>query len=229
MRKFIPVCALIMVFCSFGFSDPMPTCATGTLDSYLSLASSGCSVGSLVFSNFTFGASAAGTGAILPAASGITVTPESSANNYGFVFDAALSPNAGQSQDVTIDYVVRVMSGAASITDSALSAEVNGSASATVTECLGGLLPACAGGTSTPLTVNASQLTASNTFAGVSTVGVGTDVSANANATISGENVEFSTDGPGGSTTPEPASLLLFGSGIVGIAFLIRRRYSQQQ
>ncbi|MGH9450928.1 MAG: PEP-CTERM sorting domain-containing protein [Terriglobia bacterium] len=227
IRKLIPLCVLILGLCSLGFSDPIPVCSSGALDTYVSL-SSGCSVGSLLFSNFTFGASAAGTGAILPVASGITVTPESSTNNYGFIFDAALSPGAGQTQDVTIDYVVRVMSGASGITDSALSAEVNGSASATLTECLGGVLPACTGGTSQGLTVNGSQFTASNTFGSVSTVGVGADVSANPNATISGENIEFST-GDTGTTAPEPASLLLFGSGIVGVAFLIRRRFSQSQ
>ncbi|MGH9398140.1 MAG: PEP-CTERM sorting domain-containing protein [Terriglobia bacterium] len=228
MKKLMLVCGLMLAFCSFGLSGPMPACSAGTLDAYVSLGATGCTVGSLEFSNFTFGASAAGTGTILPADSQITVTPQSLPNNYGFKFDAALSPNAGQSQDVTIDYVVRVLAGNPNITDSALSAEVNGSASANMTECLGGLLPACSGGVTTGLTVTPTQLSDSNTFNGVSTVGVGTDVSANGNATISGEIVQFSTGGTG-NTVPEPASLMLFGSGMVGVAFLIRRKMSQPQ
>ncbi|MGH9403792.1 MAG: PEP-CTERM sorting domain-containing protein [Terriglobia bacterium] len=178
----------------------------------------------MLFSNFMFGASAAGAGAILPVDSGVTVTPQSSGNNAGFLFDAALNPGSGQSQDVTIDYVVRVLTGSSNITDSALSVEASDSARTNMTECLGGLLPACSGGTTVGLTASASQLSDSNTFGGVSTVSAGTDISAANGGNISGEQVEFSTGDDPPSDVPEPASLLLFGTGVLGVALLLRRK-----
>lgn len=228
MKKVAILFSLILALCSFAFSTPMPSpCASGTLSAYESLGATGCTEGNFLFTDFTFGASAAGTGSILPVDTGITVTPQSSTSNAGFLFDAALSPATGQSQDVTIDYVVQAWTGGNIITDSALSVEASGSASANMTECLGGLLPACSGGKTVGLTANPNQLADLNTFAGVSTVGAGTDISASNGGNISGELVQFSTgDGdPGGnSMAPEPASLLLFGTGALGLALLLRKR-----
>ncbi|MGH9353386.1 MAG: PEP-CTERM sorting domain-containing protein [Terriglobia bacterium] len=201
---------------------PSP-CASGTLNTYVGLGVAGCTEGNLLFSDFTFGASAAGAGAILPVDSGISVTPESSGNNVGFIFDAALSPGSNQSQDVTIDYVVRVLSGGNNITDSALSVEASGNASANMTECLGGLLPACSGGTAVGLMANANQLAVSNTFGAVSTVGAGLDISATNGGSISGEQTQFST-GTDDNFVPEPASLMLFGTGALGLALLLRKK-----
>lgn len=227
MKKYAIFCSLILAMCSVAFSDPIPSaCAPGTLSAYESLGAAGCAVGNLVFSNFAFGASAAGSGAILPVDTGISVTPVSSTNNAGFIFDAALSPGSNQSQDVTIDYIVRVMSGTSGITDSALSVEAHGSASADMTECLGGLLPACSGGTTVGLTANANNLAVFNTFGAVNMVGAGLDISA-VNGAISGEQVQFSTgpdDGGGGSLAPEPASLALFGTGVLALGLLLRKR-----
>lgn len=225
MKKVALLCGLILSLCTFSFSSPIPAaCVSGALSSYESLGVTGCTVGNLVFSNFTFGSSAAGAGAILPVDTGISVTPVSSTNNAGFIFDAALSPTSGQSLDVTIDYVVRVLTGS-SITDSALSVEAHGNASADMTECLGGLLPACTGGKSVGLMASSSDLAVSNTFGAVSTVGAGLDINATNGGAISGEQVQFSTDGSsGGSTAPEPASLMLFGTGVLGVAFLLRKK-----
>lgn len=228
MKKCAIFCSLIIAMCAVAFSDPIPSaCVSGTLSGYESLGATGCTVGNLVFSNFTFGASAAGSGAILPVDTGITVAPLSSTNNAGFIFDAALSAGSGQSQDVTIDYIVRVLTGTSAITDSALSVEAHGSASADMTECLGGLLPACSGGTAVGLTANSNNLAVSNTFAAVNTVGAGLDINAMNGGVISGEQVQFSTgpnDGGGGSLAPEPASLALFGTGVLALGLLLRKR-----
>lgn len=239
MKKVALLCGLILALCSFTFSDPIPTaCVSGTLSSYEGLGATGCTVGNLAFSNFTFGASAAGAGAILPVDTGISVTPVSSTNNAGFLFDVAIDPASNQSLNVTVDYVVRVLSGA-NITDSALSVEAHGNASADMTECLGGMLPACSGGTAVGLTADPANLAVSNTFAGQTMIDAGYGISASNGGAISGEQVQFSTgsdapDGPGdpgpgdpgggGTTAPEPASLMLFGTGILGVALLLRKR-----
>lgn len=227
MKKLILVCGLIVSFCSFGFSTSIPSCSMGALSTYLSLPSSSCSVGTLVFSSFSFSGSAFGAGSIVPVASGIDVTPTTSGtNNFGFLFNAALTPGTGQSQDAAVNFLVSAMIGTANITDSAFSVVASngasGMASESVTECIGGMLPACSGGTTTSLTVNPATLTVSNTFAGTTMVGVGTDISANQGGTISGELAQFSTGAA--RVTPEPASLLLFGTGALGLALLIRRK-----
>lgn len=237
MKKLILVGGLIVSFCSFGLANSVPVCTMSTLNNYVGMSSTGCSVGSLVFSGFTFSGSGQGSGAIVPVASGIDVTPTTTGtNSFGFLFNAALTPGSGQAQDVAINYQVTSAAGTPSITDSSFSAEASagtgGMASESVTECIGGMLPGCSGGTTKGLNVNPSNLTASNTFAGTTMVGVGTDISANRGGTISGELAQFSVGSGGGgghTATPEPASLLLFGTGAIGLGLLIRRKRVAQQ
>lgn len=224
MKKAILLSVMVLAFSAFAVSD---TCTTTDLQSYLNLKN-GCTVGNLLFTDFMVPMSSS-VGAVLPNPSQVGVTPLSSSSGSGLIFDVALGAGPGQTADFTIDYLVKVEAGGP-ITDSSLSIDAGTSGSGLVsvaeTQCLGGTLPGCAGGTSIGLSTTGSQLTDSATFGGVTEVGASkdilvTDPGTTGQATISSEEQLFSTQ----NVVPEPASLTLFGTGLLALAFLIRRKH----
>lgn len=217
MKKAILIAALVLTCSGLALSDSVPAaCVAGSLSSYVSLGTTGCTVGNLLFSGFVVVPSPTSIGTDVLNSG---VTPITSSNNPGLLFNVGLpiSPPGG-SQDVEIDYVVMVEAGGP-ITDSSLSAVATGSATATEGECLGGSFSnGCTGGTQVSLSSSSTQLGVSNDFSGTSTIDVMTDINSG-NGGISGEQENFSI-----SNAPEPASLTLFGIGLLGLAFLLRRK-----
>jgi len=81
-------------------------CMTGTLASYIAMASAGCVVGNLTVSDFAYKASASG-GAAEITADQITVTPAlAPVGTYGLQFAAPWSVESGQKQGSNIAYHV---------------------------------------------------------------------------------------------------------------------------
>ncbi|MGH9325495.1 MAG: PEP-CTERM sorting domain-containing protein [Terriglobia bacterium] len=219
MKKIIVLSALALACSGLAFSDPMPAaCVTGGLGSYVNLGSTGCTVGNLLFYNFFVNSSPTSIGTNV-LSSGVAPVPTT--NNPGLAFNVGLPMTPpGGTQDVEIDYIVKVEAGAP-ITDSSFSVVASGGSAATEGECLGGLFSTgCSGGTQMSLTTNSTTLAASNTFTGTWTIDVKTDINSDGGI-ISGEAEHFSETS---STVPEPASLTLFGSGLLGLAFLLRRK-----
>ncbi|HEV2418299.1 MAG TPA: PEP-CTERM sorting domain-containing protein [Terriglobia bacterium] len=232
MKKTVLFTVFLFAFSAFAISDPMPSpCPSNigaNLQDYINLGTTGCTEGNLLFSNFSL-PNPQSVGVTVPTAPSIGVTPWSNSDGSGIIFDAALAAGQNQSADVVIDYVVRANAGGA-INDSSLSIDAGafngGVVSVDETQCLGGLLPGCSGGTSISLNGSANQLTDSNSFADVTLVGISKDIqvsggpNANGQATVSSEDQFFST----GTDAPEPASLLMFGTGMLGLAFVVRRK-----
>lgn len=222
--KTVAFALLLVLAC--GFSAFADTCVVAGYNTYLGTS---CGINDKTFSNFTY--STAGSNP-LPASS-ITVNPISTQYNPGFLFNAPWSAVGSQTQDSLIGFTANVNQGGNSIIDLSLNmfgGAVVGNGLVTVSEtyCLGDTFAdGCAGGTegtlSTYLGDGLSKLSDSVSFANnpVRVVDVEKDIELLGGgnggfAVLSGVSNQF-------SEVPEPGSLVLFGSGIVGLAGVLRR------
>ena len=200
-------------------------CIVTSYDNYIGTS---CGIDDKTFSDFSY--STSGTNP-MPASS-ITVNPIDTPFNPGFLFNAPWGVQAGQTQGSLIGFTVKVNQGGNLINDLSLymfGAGVIGSGQVTVAEtyCLGDTFAnQCANGVEgtlmTILNSNTSILHDSVSFNPVSIVDVKKDIEliggGDGSATlVSGVQNQF-------SEVPEPSSLLLFGSGIAGLAGMVRRR-----
>jgi PEP-CTERM motif len=210
-------------------------CPSTTLDQYLGTGYS-CGIDDKTFFDFSYSSASNPGGYGIPA-NGVSVTPITTQGNPGFLFNApwTVSTNSGIIMtDSLVGYTVTVNQGGQSITDLTLAMvgfDAIGTGEITLDEtyCLGGLLPVCSGGTEGVLTLNytskggPSSVTVS--FPGVTEVSVEKDILLTAGtdgqAAVSGIYNQFSE---GTGTTPEPSSIVLFGSGVLAFAGVLRRK-----
>jgi hypothetical protein len=206
-------------------------CPTTTYDNYLGSGFS-CGINDQTYSNFQYSGTSNPPGYGMPAG-GIAVTPITASGNPGFQFGAGwlASTSSGiLEQTSTIQYTAN---SASPITDLSLSiggASFTGTGAVIVNEtaCLGAMLPSCSGGQVITLSVYdsnvGSQLFDSASFAGVKEVDIAEGIQLQAGtggqAALSTVTNQFS------ETTPEPTSLVLFGSGVLGLGAFLRRRFS---
>jgi PEP-CTERM motif len=206
-------------------------CPTTTLDQYLGSGFS-CGIDDKTFSSFMYSGTSNPPGFGIPAGS-VAVSPITSPGNPGLQFSAGwfASTSSGiLEEDSLLQYAVNVNPGGSPITDVSLSiggVGFTGTGAVIVDEtvCLGAMLPACSGGTVKTLSVfdsnSGSQLFNSITFPGVSEVDVQKDIEVQAGtdgrASVSLVTNQF-------SEVPEPGSIILLGSGILGMAGVVRRR-----
>ena len=227
--------ALLVIGCvtlmsGIGFAS---ACPAGFYDQYLGSGFT-CGIDDKTFGNFSYTSSSNPPGFGLPAGS-VAVTPITTPGNPGFQFSAgwlASTASGIQSMDSLIQFSVNVNKGGNPITDVSLSiggAGFQGTGSVTVDEtiCLGAMFPSCSGGTVKTLEVfdnsTGSLFFDEVTFSGVTEVDVQKDIlidaGTNGGATLSLVTNQFSE-----GTTPEPASILLFGSGALALAGVLRRK-----
>jgi hypothetical protein len=217
MRRIGFVAILVLALSTVAKADS--ACSTATLATYISQGS--CTLGPLTFSGFSYVPNASG-GATNPGTGGMTIIPTLS--GLMFEFAGAWTVNSNQTLDSIITFAVSA--GSAIINDLSLtlvSAGCAGTASIGLTE------------NTNPLTSPATNLfadcsniniTQTNTFAPVSWLTLIKDLSisggTNGNAAVS----EFTN---AVSVVPEPGSLLLFGSGLVAMGGVVRRRLGRQK
>lgn len=208
-------------------------CVSGTWAEYLALNPNSCTIDDKTFSNFSYSYSPHDFG--IPPAS-LSVEPITTQFNPGFRWTAAWNVSNGSgvpTQDSFIDYTVTVNPGGNLITDVSLSmggASFFGTGSARVDEtiCVGAMFPSCGGGTTYQLTVYDNGQQGFKpfdevTFAGATEIDVEKDVEltsgTNGGASLSMVSNQFSEQ-----QTPEPSSILLFGSGALAFAGVLRRK-----
>lgn len=92
MKKTVLFAAFLFAFSAFAISDPMPgPCPNNigaNLQDYINLGTTGCTVGNLLFSDFSL-PNPQSVGVTVPTAPSIGVTPWSSSDGSGTIFDAA--------------------------------------------------------------------------------------------------------------------------------------------
>ena len=227
------VIAVVTLLSGIGFAS---ACPSGTMANYIGSGFS-CTIGDKTFSNWFYQGTANPPNFALPPGS-VGVVPQTQLGNPGFRFSApwSVSTLSGVlSMNSDIDYGVTVNPGGALITDVSLAIggySFTGTGDVRVDEtlCIGALFGAngSCGGTLKNLRVfdNSSGLVSFNeiNFAGVTEVGVEKDIlldaGTNGAADLSLVLNNFSEQG----TTPEPGSILLFGSGALALAGVLRRK-----
>ncbi len=213
MRKILVIVAAIFAMTTVSRASPA-ACATGNLAGFVGLSSTGCSVNGNVFASFTSSLSAT-------LQNGVTLTPNTSGvDKGGFTADFDLSALAGTSS--TLSFTITAPAGF-NVTD--LTARLSGGTGASVS-----LSSMTVSGLSITLSNSPSSSDTAN-FSGVSTLDLTATLNVAANASGHAKltfTPSLSSTGGGNGATPEPATLGLFGIGLLGLGLVYRRRTREQ-
>jgi hypothetical protein len=229
MKKVLMLITVLLGLSSFGWAG---ACGPSTLSIYDTPGFS-CTIGDKTFSHFTYSGTSALTNAI--SATTVRVVPNATLGASGFMFIAPWSIFQNEAQDSFIGFNVTVHPGGHSIIGASLGQWGSGSsgtgiASIDETLCLGDTFAdGCAHGLALSLNTEhdaiSHKMTGFINFAPVTVIGVTKDLSVvggpSGVARLSGLQERF-FETPG--TVPEPASLILFGSGLLALGGFVRRR-----
>jgi PEP-CTERM motif len=195
---------VLAVFVILACQLPASPCVAGaTLDTYVSLGVTGCSVGPQTVNNFSF--SNGGAGAIPD--TDITVTPTFGSGYYGVLFASTdFTVSTG-----SVDYLIGFtwdsipIRGMEDVLDP-------GDVNILTDGCVGAaFVGSLCSGTPVSVTVNPSQLTDSVFFSPTSILGIANTITESADQ----GTADFNSIENRAFVTPEPASFLLAGLGMI--------------
>lgn len=241
MKKCVLISGLLLGISSTIFAAPVGPCGTGTLASFISLGSMGCSVGDLQFFGFSSLTPPPGSTALTPGA--ITVMP-SLTGGPGLLFTLNASSSSLLIQDARIGFDATPLMGATNlISDSTLTqnggtATGTGGVTGVETICIGAAIGGTGTCPGTPASRNLgtfaiagfSQTTDNLVFGPTALAGIVGDFSAGgggANGTASVTSFAVNLSEVAAPAVPEPATILLTGCALLGLGFG-RRLYSRR-
>jgi hypothetical protein len=207
------------------------TCAADTLANYIGLGATGCTVGPLTFSGFSFSVLSTGGSPLIVNASQINVTPLLG-NTFGVGFSSSGFRESGNNfVNYSIGYT-EDPEGPIQSLDDVLDDPVTppGLGQVTTVGCLGAAFSGTTCPTSTFSLVvfdagTSSQLRASTTFSGVSILGIQKTITLNGNnsgnSANTGGSVTINGDRSSSTVVPEPGT---FFAGALGLAALVLSR-----
>jgi len=226
--KRILVVVAVAILATAGYMLVVPAtseatlCIPGTMESYVALGATGCTIDDKTFSNFAYSND-------VPSG-GVSVTPVPISGNPGVTFTGpwvltGTSSSTPKFLFALINFEATTTSGAKSITDASLTVSWSGTGTfnADVYEhlCVGlSLAPNCVSNGSLHVGNNGMPITDSETFTPVSVVSVGgpgmsiEESVGDGTATIASITAQFSEEVP---SVPEPTTVTLFGTGGLGL------------
>jgi len=208
MKKVLLLITVLLGLSSFGWAG---ACSVATLSVYDTLGFS-CTIGDKTFSNFTY----TSAGADPRRDSWLTVEVVAKGSEQGLLFQSNWQEPPGHISTAEIGYTVTEVG--TRLGDAVLGITASGHADPTVKETVGGasLLVFYDGSTNPPT----FKMTDFATFPASSSVNVSDALSIGG----VGGSVRLTSVFNGFSDIPEPATLTLFGSGILAIATMVRRK-----
>uniref|UniRef100_Q01QF6 PEP-CTERM protein-sorting domain-containing protein n=1 Tax=Solibacter usitatus (strain Ellin6076) TaxID=234267 RepID=Q01QF6_SOLUE len=233
-KRLLILLSALSAFALIGSASSLyPACGANTFDYYMqnyATVSSACAVGDKLFFDFSY--LPTNSGAIAPTGAQVNIVGDiSDPNEPGLVFSSSLwtvsatNPLRNVYIDASISFTVATMDGAALIKDGTLSFAGTESTTGQGHALIGETLILGGGPPSTTLGVDSigGPFTSITTFSPVSFVTVSKNLQVNVSAGTTG-TASIASFREGFSEMPEPVSCVLFGSGLLGLGILRRRR-----